>query len=285
MNKSIAVVGGDMRQVYLARLLSEDGNTVMTCGLERGDAPFADSALEIHNAELVILPIPVFRGGEFNCPLSEKAWSADDLFSQLHCKQTLLGGMTSSIPLSVKEKYPVDIIDYYSREEVQIENAVPTAEGAIMRAIMETNISLQECNCLVVGYGRIGKILSHRLRAIEAAVTVAARKISDRAWSEAYGYRSIEILQLREMVHEFDVIFNTVPTMLFDKTTLDAVKSDCLLVELASHPGGFDLKTVKENNLRVIDANGLPGKISPVSAARTIKKAIYQIMQERGVVL
>ena len=39
MRTSISILGGDMRQVYLARLLREDGREVVTWGLERGGAP------------------------------------------------------------------------------------------------------------------------------------------------------------------------------------------------------------------------------------------------------
>ena len=36
MRPAISILGGDLRQVYLARLLSEDGWKVITWGLEKG---------------------------------------------------------------------------------------------------------------------------------------------------------------------------------------------------------------------------------------------------------
>ena len=39
MKQTIAVLGGDLRQVWLARLLLEDGCDVVSWGLEQGGGP------------------------------------------------------------------------------------------------------------------------------------------------------------------------------------------------------------------------------------------------------
>ena len=41
---------------------------------------------------------------------------------------------------------------------------------------------------LVIGYGRVGRLLAHRLKGLGARVTVSARSFRDLAWIEAYGY-------------------------------------------------------------------------------------------------
>ena len=47
MKRSAALLGGDRRQVYLARLLLEDSWKVVTWGLEKGDAP---NGVPLHSA-------------------------------------------------------------------------------------------------------------------------------------------------------------------------------------------------------------------------------------------
>ena len=282
MTKSVAVLGGDERQICLAQLMHEDGVNVVTWGLEKGDAPFGvplDRALE---TDIIVLPLPVCRGARLNLPLTDTELTPDELWGRLRKNQTILGGMTRELNDRLRDVFSISISDYYSREEVQIANAVPTAEGAIMRAMEETRHTLQGSRCLVVGYGRIGKVLAHRLHGMGARVTVAARKQSDLAWIEAFDYRAVFLGNISDVLEEFDLIFNTVPMCVLDANCLNCARSDCILIELASLPGGFDTNAVKQYNLRVIEERGLPGKVAPKSAARAIWKGIYHILEERG---
>lgn len=283
MKKRVAVLGGDDRQIHLAQLLHDDGAEVVTWGLEKGNAPFCvplDRALE---SEIIILPLPVCRGDKLNLPLTDMKLKPGDLLDRFHRGQIIFGGMIQSLEHAQPDESFADLLDYYDREEVQIANAVPTAEGAIMRAMEETDFSIQGSCCLIAGYGRIGKILAHRLHGLGARVTVAARRLSDLAWIEAYGYHPIHIKKLSGNLGEFDLIFNTAPAMVFDAECLCGIKKGCVLLELASLPGGFDMNAVKQYGLRMLEERGLPGKMAPISAARAIREGIYHILEERGV--
>ena len=121
--------------------------------------------------------------------------------------------------------YENQIIDILKREELSILNAVSTAEGAIKIAIEETQKNLHGSNILVMGFGRIGKILSHMLNGLGAKVACEARKHSDLAWIKAYGYEPIPLIELKENLEKFDVIINTIPYMLLDRDALDNVKN------------------------------------------------------------
>lgn len=283
MGKTIAVMGGDQRQIALAKFLREDGWDTVTWGLEKGDANHSvplDRALSL---DILILPLPVCRGAELNLPLTDTKLTASDLWRRLSADHILLGGAVGALEKDLKENYGLEIWDYYNREDVQIANAIPTAEGAIMRMMEETDQTVQDSRCLVMGYGRIGKALAHRLQALGAVVTVAARKTSDLAWIRACGSRAVLLADRKEKLGEYDVIFNTVPALVLDESDFSLIKPNCLLVELASMPGGFDIDAVKQTGLQVIEERGLPGKVAPVSAARAIRDGIYRIFEERGV--
>ena len=58
------------------------------------------------------------------------------------------------------------------------------------------------------------------------------------------------------------------------------VKDDCLLVDLASNPGGIDKKAAKDKNLKLIWALALPGKVAPITTAEFIKDTVYNILKE-----
>lgn len=282
MKRKIAVLGGDQRQICLAQFLREDGWDVVTWGLEKADTTFAVSLDQALCAEIMVLPLPICRGNDLNLPLSDNKLPCDVFWKQIHADCIVFGGMIAKIPEGLRGDHRFTLLDYYDREEVQIYHALPTAEGAIMRAMECTKRTLHGSSCLVVGYGRIGKVLAHRLHSMGANVTVSARKRSDLAWIDVFGYRAVQTQKISERIGEYDLIFNTVPEIVMDAGCLKAVKQGCLLVELASLPGGMDRKSVKEYNLRVVEERGLPGIVAPETSAKLIRDTIYHILDERG---
>ncbi len=164
-----------------------------------------------------------------------------------------------------------------------IPNAVPTAEGAIEIAIAETPFTIHGSKSLVLGYGKIGKILSKDLYALGAQTYVEARKYADLAMIEGHGYEPLPLDNLKDHIHEFDIIFNTIPSLILDDEILAKVKKDALIIDLASKPGGIDFDAAKSYGLKVIWALSLPGKIAPVSSGAIIKDTIMNIIKELGV--
>lgn len=164
-----------------------------------------------------------------------------------------------------------------------IPNAVPTAEGAIEIAIAETPFTIHGSKSLVLGYGKIGKILSKDLYGLGAQTYVEARKYADLAMIEGHGYEPLPLDNLKDHIHEFDIIFNTIPSLILDDEILAKVKKDALIIDLASKPGGIDFDAAKSYGLKVIWALSLPGKIAPVSSGAIIKDTIMNIIKELGV--
>ena len=171
MEKTIAVLGGDRRMALLARLLAEDGHPVRTWGL----AAFGmeDTALEeAAQADRVVLPVPLSRGKNLNCTAA--ALPLCGLFALLRPEQRLYAGGVKAADREAAAEFGLTLTDYLSREELAVRNGVPTAEGAIEAAMAATDVTLCGTPCLVIGFGRIGKLLAHRLRGLGAEV--AARR-------------------------------------------------------------------------------------------------------------
>ena len=282
MQRRIGVIGGDKRQVYLARLLSEEGQDVVTWGLEKGGGRRPAPLHMALGADVLILPLPACRGGKLNLPLTDAVLDPEQLWPRLRYDQLILGGMTGELAPRLMAEFGLTVVDYYDREEVQVANAVPTAEGAIQRAMEATEETLQNCRCLVIGYGRIGKVLAHRLRGLGTQVSVSARRYSDRAWIEAFGYEPLATDRLGAELGDFDVIFNTVPALILDAGRLERTKAECVILDLASLPGGVDLDAARRLGRRVIRAGGLPGIVAPRAAAAAIRDGVYHILEERG---
>ena len=159
---------------------------------------------------------------------------------------------------------------------------MPTAEGAIQLAMEELPITLHGARVLVIGYGRLGRVLADRLAGLKARVSVAARRYADLAWAENCGYGVEHTGQLEGWLCGYDLIVNTVPAQVLGRLELEDVKEDCLILDLASKPGGVDLRAAGELGLTVIWALSLPGKVAPVTAGAAIKSTIYNMLQEAG---
>ena len=282
MRKTFAVLGGDLRQLRLAQLLEQDGQIVYRYGFDQ--EPEQSSLERAVTADVVILPLPISKDGHtLYLPFSTATIALEDLWPFLDSRRQLVCGGNLQEPLRQQaSEAGVDLTDYFCREDVQIGNAVPTAEGAIQTAMEVTETTLHGVRALVTGYGRIGKVLAQDLRGLGAETVVSARKFRDAALADALGFCTLNTEALSGHLGAFDLIFNTVPAVILDRARLAELKSSCIVIDLASEPGGVDFAAVEELGVRVIWAKGLPGKVAPLSAAKVIHNAIYHILEERG---
>ncbi|MBQ9166741.1 MAG: dipicolinate synthase subunit DpsA [Oscillospiraceae bacterium] len=279
------VAGGDLRQVRLAQLLQEDGHTVQTYAMEHRPQPGllsgSDTIRGMEQADCVILPLPVTaERGILNASLSDLRIPVEDIFEALSPGQLVCAGKVPPKLRVLAERKKLILRDYFEREELAVANAVPTAEGAIQIAMEELTTTIFGLRVLVIGFGRIGKILAHRLQGMGAKVTVSARKYSDLAWIEAYGYTPEHTGQLTGWLGAYDLIINTVPSRVLELPQLTDLKENCLVIDLASRPGGVDRAAAAQLGVKVIWALSLPGKVAPDTSGRIIKDTVYHILQE-----
>lgn len=288
MSTNFAIIGGDLRIIKLAVMLAEEGNTVYTYGLEKAEELkdkkniiFCEKLKQaIENTEIVIGPIPFSSNGkQINSPFSDSTISIREFMHMINAKILIAGSILPEIYDLANDEY-VEIIDIMKREELAVLNTISTAEGAIEIAISNTNRIIHGSEVLILGFGRIGKVLARKMAGLSAKVTCAARKDEDFAWIKAYGHRATNINTLGEGLTKYNIIINTVPHLVLTKERLQYVKDDCLLIDLASNPGGIDKKTVKDRELKLVWALALPGKVAPVTTAEFIKDTIYNILKE-----
>ena len=175
-----------------------------------------------------------------------------------------------------KMKNQIGMYDFFEDEKITILNTISTAEGAIAKAIEETEISLENANVLVLGFGRVGKMLANKLNAMNANVHVEARKEKDLAWIEALGYNSVPLTKLDENLCKMDIIFNTVPAMILNKERLILLNRKIVIIDLASKPGGVDFETCKKLKFKASLYSGIPGKIAPKTASEILREYILE---------
>lgn len=291
--KTVAIVGGDLRQAHLANTFIEKTSDYRIYGmfLEK-DVKLStrihksnDIKLVLPQSDIVIFPLPLLgTKGLVNTPQSAGELTIEECLDYIPPEAVVLAGMVPPEIHTLAKNRGIELIDYFQREEFAVLNAVPTAEGAIEIAIHEMPTTLFGSTCLIIGAGRISRVLSRLLVAFGADVRIAARKYSDLAWAKINGCTAVHINDLGDHLRDVDCLFNTVPAAVLGEEKLSRLGRHCLVVDLASKPGGVDFETAKTLGIKTIWALSLPGKVAPYSAGEIILDTILNILRERGIV-
>ena len=277
------VVGGDLRNLEIVKLLKEDGKEVFTYGINERES--LEKIQE--NIDIIVGPIPFSRDGRIiNSIFGESKILIEEFLKKIKEKILVAGNISSDV-IKMAEKYNIKVIDIMKNEKLAILNTIATAEGTIELMISNTDTIIFDSNVLILGFGRVAKTLAQRLKGLVKSITCASREDEQLAWIEVCGYKKMELKVLENQINlekindldmelgKFDIIVNTIPKRIFDEERLQNIKKETLLIDLASNPGGIDKKLAEKYNLKLIHALGLPGKVAPVSSAKYIKKVMY----------
>lgn len=258
----ITAVGGDERIKIAKKLLSDMGFTVGTVGLYENDSA------GLSDGDVILLPVPTTKDGKtVFAPFSEHKIYLDEIALKANERPILTCNYT------FKNK---NCTDYGKLDSYALLNAVPTAEGAIELAIKHTPFTLWQSRVLVIGFGRVGKVLADRLHALGAYVTVSARKPSDLALIGISGCNAIKTSDVLENIKKQDIVFNTVDAKVISNEALKSC-SDKLIIDLSSS-GGFDIEAAKKHRVSAFKASGLPGICAPYTAGKILAETVAELL-------
>ncbi len=285
---TFAIVGGDKRQVAMAESILSDGYNVCAVGFENADLKSGITTASLKDAvkmsDYIILPVPATTSdGYLNAPHSRTQIAVDDEFAKTMFDKKIFCARAEDLIATSPIFSNMQLYDYSKREEFAVNNAIPTAEGAIQIARQEYGGTINGSRCLVTGFGRIGKVLSKMLKGIGAKVTASARKPKDIAWINLLGYSAVLTASLASSNAgsvDFDIIFNTIPSLIFDADFLARLPKNAVIIDLASLPGGVDFDAARKLKIKAIQALALPGKVAPRAAGEIIKNTIYNMIEE-----
>ncbi len=233
--KKIIVAGSDSRMRYARERLAESFEV------------FDENTGEMQ-ADGLVLP-PVVKDGEQLSII---------LLSNITDGGTVFGGKENEVLSAIRKKRGLRYVNFMEDEALAMGNAVLTAEGALWTAMKESGKAIWKSDVLVTGFGRIGSLLTTRLLALGARVTVAARSKVQRVKAEAMGAESASIPLDTEIIKKKKIIFNTIPAEIFGREEIKATDDDGVLVDLASAPFGVNEECVRLFNKKYIRATGLP---------------------------
>ncbi|NMA69947.1 MAG: dipicolinate synthase subunit DpsA [Desulfitobacterium sp.] len=281
----LAVIGGDDREIYMIRELQKQGAYIIGVGFEK--APSMDGV------ELLSSPMEVIGKAD---ALLFPMYGTDEsgvvrgkyTDSTIVLNQELLKMVKPNVPLfigwarpalkSAAKMLEIPIIEVANLDQVAILNSIPSAEGAIQMAMEVSEITIHGSQSFVLGLGRCGWTLARMLNGIGASVTGVARRPEDLARGLEMGINVLHFGELEEKIQQAEFIFNTVPKLILDKTMLDQMNKDAIIIDIASSPGGMDFDYAKSLGIRALLAPGLPGKVAPKTAGKILAQIYPQLI-------
>ncbi|WP_018250179.1 dipicolinate synthase subunit DpsA [Orenia marismortui] len=286
-NKKVALLGGDDREIELLSILLKEGADLQVLGhsLRVGvqNLTVVNSLEELDmDLDAIIAPMT----GTNDSYQVKKTFSdrevilTEDFFAQLNAGSKFFIGFAKPKIKEWCKEYDIELIELAALDELAILNAIPTAEGAIEIAIREMPINLHNNNSFVLGLGRVGITLARMLKGMGSNTYGVARKPKDLARALEMGLNPVDFKDLANEISKADFIFNTVPVLILNGELLERVKSEAMIIDLASYPGGTNFEAAKRLGIKAELALGLPGKVSPRSAGQILGKIIPRLILE-----
>jgi len=282
------LLGGDARQLEVIRKLAELDASVVVVGFDGLHTPL-DGAVSAElseqlfdNADALVLPaVGTDDEGIVTAVFSDKELRLlEEYVARLpkHC--TVYTGMAKPYLKQLCAKYDIRVVELFERDDVAIYNSIPTAEGAIMMAIQQTDITIHGSSALVLGLGRTGFTLARTLQGIGAKVKVGVRREEHYARAEEMGFEPLYIKDLLLHAANIDLLFNTIPTMIVTAQIIAKLPSRAVIIDLASKPGGTDFRFAEKRGIKAMLAPGLPGIVAPKTAGRIMADCLSRLIME-----
>ncbi len=276
------ILGGDLRYKFLYEMLKKENYNVFSYRNKHIDKDVSFENLDdfLNKIDVLITPIPFTKDNKTVFNIDIETIEIDTLINKIidFKINSFFGGLLPKELIEKLEENNIKTLDFLNDNSIAILNAIPTAEGAIQTAMEQSFKTIFNSNCLVLGYGRCGKILANMLKGIGANVDVSYRKDEDCSYIKAYGLNPINLYKVKNSIEKYDFIFNTIPFEILNKDLLENVNKDVIIIDLASAPGGVDYNYAREININAIYCPSLPGRVAPYSASQILKDKILQII-------
>lgn len=284
----VAFLGGDARQLEVIEQLTAKDAVVSLIGFDQLQHQIVgvkkvDLTPELMTSiDVLILPTVVHENGKIDTLFSsEEIYINEQTLQQLPDHALVYTGFAKPFLKEWCSQNRIELIELFDRDDVAIYNSIPTAEGALMMAIENTDFTIHGSKSMVLGLGRTGLTMARTLRGIGAEVTVGVRKSEHAARAIEMGFKPIHIQKLDRHVKEIDLLFNTIPTMIVTAKVIANLPHHAVIIDLASKPGGTDFRFAEKRGIKALLAPGLPGIVAPRTAGRIIANCIIQILSEK----
>lgn len=284
----VTLIGGDARQLEVIHKFSELDASVTLIGfdnlqhLHSGVTRTALTVEALERSDAVILPVvgtddngvvdSIFSTSELHL--------TDEHIAALPKHAKVYTGMAKRYLKDLCSKQGIQLVELLDRDDVAIYNSIPTAEGALMMAIQNTDITIHGSICMVLGIGRTGMTMARTLKGLGAIVKVGIRKPEHFARAWEMGFSPFYLSELSHEVTNIDLLFNTIPTMIVTAQIIANIPHRAVIIDLASKPGGTDFRFAEKRGVKAMLAPGLPGIVAPKTAGRIMANTVSQLIMD-----
>jgi dipicolinate synthase subunit A len=284
----IAIIGGDARQLEVISKCIDMDASVYLFGFENLERQYIGAEKRsltpdhLKGMDAVILPI-VGTDDEGNVEsifTSEKLTLTDEHIIRLPKSAKIYTGMAKTYLKNLCQKHDKELVELLDLDDVAIYNSIPTAEGALMMAIQNTDITIHGSTSVVLGLGRVGFTMARVLDALGSKVRVGVRKQEHIARIVEMGMEPFELRDLQHQVKDIDLLFNTIPTMIVTSQIIAQMPHHSVIIDLASRPGGTDFRFAERRGVKALLAPGLPGIVAPKTAGIIIANTLARLILE-----
>ena len=248
----------------------------------------------IIKSDIVVTAVPISKDkltltGEY----TDLKISLEDFFMKLK-NVFLVSGMVPDKFSKVLTENNVKVLDLLKDESYIIFNAKITVEGIIKYLIENTEDTIFNSKILVLGYGRIGKILCNVLKSFTENIYCMPNSKEELEWlkSNCVNYifeenfndlnknlkkvDNIAKKELHKFLGNFEIIINTIPRIILNEKEICSLNKDVFILDVASKPGGINQENAMKNNINFLWKLGIPAEISAKACAKKIKNMIYE---------
>lgn len=284
----IALIGGDARQLEVIQKCSELDATVTLFGFDNLTHPYSGISKAVltpdalSKIDALILP----AAGTDDQGRIDSVFSSNELqlteehIASLPDHAVIFTGIAKSYLRGICSNQGMKLIELFERDDVAIYNSIPTAEGAVMMAIQNTDITIHGSKSIVLGFGRTGVTVARLLQGMGAKVTVGVNRPEYYARALEMGLNPFYTSDIQANAAGTDLLFNTIPTMIVTAQIIASLPPRAVIIDLASKPGGTDFRYAEKRGIKAMLAPGLPGIVAPKTAGRIIADTITAIIME-----
>ncbi|MBD1379257.1 dipicolinic acid synthetase subunit A [Metabacillus arenae] len=283
---TIAVIGGDARQLEVIRKMTELDSKLFLVGFDQLDHGFTGATkgkideISFNEVDAIILPVPgtTIDGHVDSVFSNEEIVLTEEMINKTpeHC--TIYSGISNSYLDGIVQKANRKLVQLFERDDVAIYNSIPTVEGTIMMVIQHTDFTIHSSEVAVLGLGRVGMSVARTFSSLGANVKVGARKTAHLARIAEMGLKPFHLENIEKEISASDIVINTIPHLILTAKVISTLPSHSLIVDLASKPGGTDFRYAEKRGIKALLAPGLPGIVAPKTAGKILANVLSQLL-------
>lgn len=179
--------------------------------------------------------------------------------------------------LDMSKEYHFRYIDLLSQEDFLNKNSILTAEGLISYLISHRRNPLYKSKIMVLGFGHCAKPIIQYLKAFDSNIDVAIRNMDYKEEVEKMGANCIDIQSVD--LSQYEILINTIPSVVIDKEQLDKANKRIMIVDIASYPYGINHHYAISIGLNSIILPSIPCKYAYGYAGKMVADVIERELE------